>query len=604
MSDAESQSLDALRWTENSRRRQRELATQNQQAATQRPVRAEYTADDLAGLRVAHGADGLDGGGEQVLTLQDRSIGELCQDDDDEGLQLESVAARDAERARKSAQRRKRQRAAPGSIETAHGALEDEEDEDGGAFTIGQGGRVAVGGSSDAPESRGPAQALEQAAPQAISDYYTEAEAAALFRKKKPRRQKRDKTSSTNDLLPDLAAVDTARVNSLLTRASRIDDAGLVDDDDDLLRAIATVRRAKMACSAPPAAPPEPIRPESSSGSNEPAAADDAQPESELVLSSTIEFVQKLKASTVAPAMRTVAPAAPTAAPAASVAAPAAPTAVLAAADAPAQEEEEEEVQIVKSSHETSRGRGLVSSTSRPAAEPASSAAEPAGAGAGAFEEQEPSVGTGLAATLRLLQSRSMLDKVGDEQREREKLQRSRAQWTAEHRQKDQALQRELQRIRQLGKKQPAAEAPEPKADGRRRGKADEMTQRELEELKAQEQAALDRRWAREYEERMRDYKPEVRLEYTDDTGRQLTTKEAYKQLSHAFHGHYSGKNKIDKLMRKRDAERRQMELASAEATHRHGEAVESARRKMGAAGIVISSDGTTSASGARPKQG
>ncbi|KAJ2767128.1 hypothetical protein IWQ57_004078, partial [Coemansia nantahalensis] len=133
---------------------------------------------------------------------------------------------------------------------------------------------------------------------------------------------------------------------------------------------------------------------------------------------------------------------------------------------------------------------------------------------------------------------------------------------------------------------------------------ADEMTQRELEELKAQEQAALDRRWAREYEERMRDYKPEVRLEYTDDTGRQLTTKEAYKQLSHAFHGHYSGKNKIDKLMRKRDAERRQMELASAEATHRHGEAVESARRKMGAAGIVISSDGTTSAAGARPKQG
>ncbi|KAJ2714046.1 hypothetical protein H4R19_001935, partial [Coemansia spiralis] len=524
--------LDALQWTEKSRRRQRELAAQKAQAVSEQPGCAEYTANDLAGLRVAHDADDLERGGEQVLTLQDRTIGELCENDDAEGLQLESVAARDAERARKSAQRRKRQRTAPGSIETAHDALEDDEDGS-GAYTIGRGGRVDADGLSDAPDSqqgRGPAQTLESAAPQAISDYYTEAEAATLFRKKKPRKPKRSKVSSTNDLLPEMA--DTARVHSLLTRTTRIDDASFVDDDDDLQRAIATVRRAEMARTAPPAAAPEPVRPDTT---GEPTVPDDTLPESDLVLSSTIEFVQALKASTVAPRAPPPAAKVPDAA-----AAPAVPEPV---------EEVDTEAQIVKSTHETVRDRGLVSSTSRPAAAAAVAAAAAAVAeagGAGAYDEQEPSVGSGLAATLRLLQSRSMLDKVSDEQRARDKLQRSRTQWVAEQRQKDQALQRELQRIRQIGKKQPEAAAAVPSPDGRRRGKADEMTQRELEELKAQEQAALDRKWARDYEERMRDYKPQVHLEYTDDTGRQLTTKEAYKQLSHAFHGHYSGKNKID----------------------------------------------------------
>ncbi|KAJ2000504.1 hypothetical protein GGI04_004123, partial [Coemansia thaxteri] len=112
----------------------------------------------------------------------------------------------------------------------------------------------------------------------------------------------------------------------------------------------------------------------------------------------------------------------------------------------------------------------------------------------------------------------------------------------------------------------------------------------ELEEIRVREQEALERKWAREYEDRMRDYKPQVALEYVDDTGRQLTTKEAYKQLSHAFHGNYSGKNKIDKVMAKRDRERKQIEMATASSTHQHGAVMENAHKKLGSAGIVLSS--------------
>ncbi|KAI8324496.1 SART-1-domain-containing protein [Martensiomyces pterosporus] len=120
------------------------------------------------------------------------------------------------------------------------------------------------------------------------------------------------------------------------------------------------------------------------------------------------------------------------------------------------------------------------------------------------------------------------------------------------------------------------------------------MTQRELEEERAREQELLDRKWAREYEQRMKDYKPEVKLEYVDDTGRQLTTKEAYKQLSHVFHGNYSGKNKIDKVMQKRERERKQMSLTSSNATHQYGEVLESAHKKLGIAGIVLSTGNRT----------
>ncbi|KAJ2425995.1 hypothetical protein GGF41_002216, partial [Coemansia sp. RSA 2531] len=77
---------------------------------------------------------------------------------------------------------------------------------------------------------------------------------------------------------------------------------------------------------------------------------------------------------------------------------------------------------------------------------------------------------------------------------------------------------------------------------------------------------------------------------YVDDTGRTLTTKEAYKQLSHAFHGHYSGKNKIDKVMAKRERERKQLELTSSASTHQYGAVLENAHKKLGSAGIVLAS--------------
>ncbi|KAJ2437090.1 hypothetical protein GGF42_008739, partial [Coemansia sp. RSA 2424] len=299
-----------------------------------------------------------------------------------------------------------------------------------------------------------------------------------------------------------------------------------------------------------------------------PAAA--AEEDSELALSSTIEFVQSLKAASAS-----------------------------AAAQKPSAMEEEEEEEEKEDERETVIVKRAVAAPEPPA----ESLAKPDAANAKEIEVEkeavttkEPSVGSGLYATLNLLRQRNMLDKLTDDQRQREKQQRSRDALLAEQRRQDAALALERQRIKQLGahsqKQKPtaAAAAAAPSLDKKRRGKADELTAKELDEIKAREQEALDRKWAREYEERMRDYKPQVTLEYVDETGRQLTTKEAYKQLSHAFHGHYSGKNKIDKVMAKRENERKQLEITSGASTHHYGAVLENAHKKLGSAGIVLAS--------------
>ncbi|KAJ2806116.1 hypothetical protein H4R20_001812 [Coemansia guatemalensis] len=616
------QPLSTLEWIERSRQRQREQHSQSPPPQSEKSKkRAEYTASDLAGMRVAYGVDGIAEGGEQILTLQDQTIDELATDNVEEGLQLESIAARDAEKARKNSERRKRKYHMAG-VDTVYDALDDEDEESKRpVHTIKAGGLVHLDDSEEREQGKvreclgkHKAETFDSVAPQAIDDYYTTEEAAKLFRKsqKKAKKEKRarnrnGKKSTTNDLLTDVADIDSDRVNAILSRSTRIDDSKFADedDDDDLQKAIASVRKAARARTAQPRDNNAPgvLENQALSAAKdtakqpEPTAAEDEQAEDpELVLSSTIEFVQSLKASAAASAV--VSATRPINAPL--------PDSVAAEEEGGSGDQleaEEETPVIVKGLHQSQSTdtphqgarKGLVSST-RPAtarqAQPQSTE-QPATSDTVFFAKEEPSVGTGLAATLNLLRQRNMLESLTDEQREREQQQRSRDQWIAKHREQEAALQLERQRIKQLGKRQPAENVSGENGagkKGRRRGKADEMTQQELEGLKAHEQELLDRKWAREYEERMRDYKPEVKLEYVDETGRQLSTKEAYKQLSHAFHGHYSGKNKIDKLMKKRDQERRQMELTASDVTHRHGQALENSHRKLGTAGIIFSS--------------
>ncbi|KAJ2516509.1 hypothetical protein GGI11_003433 [Coemansia sp. RSA 2049] len=428
-----------------------------------------------------------------------------------------------------------------------------------------------------------------------VSDFYTQEEAAALFRKpKRPKRslekqqqqqgqRSKNRRSKQTDL-NDWDIIDNKRVNALMTRKTIIDDSHFVDDDDDLQRAIAKVRKASTKKSR--VQPEDIVAQIPRHGADTAINAGSEAEDSDLVLSSTIEFVQNVRASMKEMGIKK-------------------------------QQNQQQQQQHHSLDADSPPANRLVveSSSSLNVINDGSKAQEAImdqqndtsttngsdtkqiwNAEDIELEMKEPSVGSGLASTLSLLRQRNMIDSRSDEQKERERLQRNRTAWIAEQRKNEKLLQQERQRIKQLGRvvdsnvsEKPADKRGKGSGGSKRRGKPDEMSQREIEELKAREQEILDRKWAREYEEQMKDYKPDVKLEYYDETGRKLTTKEAYKQLSHAFHGHYSGKNKIDKLMQKREKERRQMELATSTTTHEYGAALENAHRKHGSAGIVIS---------------
>ncbi|XP_077312642.1 U4/U6.U5 tri-snRNP-associated protein 1 [Lithobates pipiens] len=60
-------------------------------------------------------------------------------------------------------------------------------------------------------------------------------------------------------------------------------------------------------------------------------------------------------------------------------------------------------------------------------------------------------------------------------------------------------------------------------------------------------------------------YRPDVKIEYVDETGRKLCPKEAFRQLSHRFHGKGSGKMKTERRMKKLDEEALLKKMSSSD---------------------------------------
>lgn len=529
------------------------------------PLTTTYSFNDLSGMRVSHKLSDFAAGSEHILTLEDQTIDDL-EEGDQQSLGLHNIELSDTRRAQKNADKRRRQKANPSSR-----YLSDTENEDEGASIMIQEGGVVE--DEEAKKEREfkqqksgqvaiPLTEAAQTKQDAVSDYYTSEEAASLlFRKsskKKSKGKKSKKRKIDDDDLP--LDMDTERVNYLLTRQdNKIEE----DDDEDLQSAIAKVRRVAK-------------RPKPSTTSSEIAqqikqakeADMDAEPagvngaeNDDLVLSGTIEFVQGLKSA-------------------------------MAESEDNRMEIEEEAQIVTTKKDDAPQQKGLTATTTTSSnKKPVLDTIK---------EEDEPSVGTGISGALKLLRQRNMLDQLTDDQKDRERMQRSREQWMVDQRKREQESRKERLRIKQLGRNQP--QTPKEEEDNnnnnnnsgqkkRRRGKADELTREELKEMRNKEQERLDRQWSKDYVESMKDYKPQVKLEYVDEAGRQLTTKEAYKQLSHAFHGHYSGKNKIDKVNQRRERERKQMELATGTRTYQQNEVMENAHKKMGTAGIVFDSD-------------
>ncbi|CAO1619255.1 unnamed protein product [Parajaminaea phylloscopi] len=175
----------------------------------------------------------------------------------------------------------------------------------------------------------------------------------------------------------------------------------------------------------------------------------------------------------------------------------------------------------------------------------------------------EPEVGSGMAATLNMLRSQGILESMTPEQREREKSQRSYDLWKAK-RMAEEALR---DQERQMSKLQ---------------GSAKDQATREYENRKRELEEA------RRAEDRFRDYRPDVEIKYHDQYGRELNNHEAWKLLSHTFHGKMPGRAKQEKYKRKVEEERKRERMAAGEASDM-SKAFRERQARQGQAHMVLS---------------
>ena len=174
----------------------------------------------------------------------------------------------------------------------------------------------------------------------------------------------------------------------------------------------------------------------------------------------------------------------------------------------------------------------------------------------------EQTFSTGMAATLNILRSQGVLAAPGVDQKERERVQLQRDLWLADYRRM--VAHRELEKAKARG------------------GNKDQATREYENRLREQQEA-------RQNLESFKNYKPDVNIVYYDEFGRELTPKEAWKALSHKFHGKGSGKMKTEKRLKKIAEERKKEAMASGDTPLSMNQAFQIRQEKAGQAHFVLS---------------
>lgn len=95
------------------------------------------------------------------------------------------------------------------------------------------------------------------------------------------------------------------------------------------------------------------------------------------------------------------------------------------------------------------------------------------------------------------------------------------------------------------------------------------------------------------FETKAQEYKPSFRLEYRDSRGRILDVKEAFQELSHAFHGHGSGKNKQEKQLRKLKEQEKLRKMSAEDTPLGLAANMRRKQEQTGTAHLVLSSTRT-----------
>ncbi|GAA5911034.1 hypothetical protein JCM6882_006753 [Rhodosporidiobolus microsporus] len=614
-------------WVKKQKKRAKELAEKRAKEQEEADRLAEeeekeraskYGEEDLKGLKVAHGADAFDEGEEAVLTLKDSRI---LDDEDDE---LHNINLTENARHKHALELKKKGRQAG-----QYTGYDDEEFEGGASSSRGvlskydegfEGMKVDGFQLGSAPvATKGKGKAAEGAAFEEEgerekvklsldytktfnSDYMQEGDVGFKMPKKKKKKRPTRTTTLADEPDADSAAMDVDGAASGPKKIERVslDETNLIDDED-LAVSLARQRReaAKQKIKdlkARAAAAPTPptngngmdvedgvtVKQEDDEDATTslPRAAKPTEDEDDegdvLVLDDTSEFVRNISLAATEALERAKRDAERAARQRTASAAPVqqAPAAGVESVLPRIKREEDiplDEIAGGNSGWGEAREDG---EEDEPMYDPdavANGAADvedvkpvkPEDDDGLATTGQEQLVSRGLASTLSMLRHQGLVKTRTKEDIEREKELKEREKWLADQRARQ--LDRERERI-----------------ESRKAGDQKGQQQREY------ENRMREQRDAQASLEAFSNYKPVVNLTYHDEFGRDMTPKEAWKHLSHAFHGHGSGAKKTDKRLKKIENERKAAAMAAGDTPLSSAAAFAARAEKTGSATMIL----------------
>ncbi|ETI20338.1 hypothetical protein G647_08372 [Cladophialophora carrionii CBS 160.54] len=525
--------IDTKAWLKGQKKRQSKIEKERAErlarelAEREREAAVEYTSKDLAGVQVAHEIGDFDEGfGEQILTLKDTEIGKGDDSEDGDVLENADIVSRD--KLKEKLDLKKKTKTAYNVHEDSEkGLLSQYDDKKRKAFTLdAQGSTVEEREAKrqQIGEKLKNTISLDILKDEPVSDYLELKIKKPKKEKKKSKRQR--PVDEDEDVFPtaqggtngDAMDVDSAAAVALPRARSRTAEDNL-NDDDDLASALARTRQAVLRKQK---RRPEDIIAQLKQEEDEQPVADG---EGGLVLDDTTVFLDNLSSR-----------------PREEEPERGVKTSVEqhdAQSPGPRVKQEDEDHAMGEAYAGVEDEQELLNRVKRER-----STVTPEVSATGLDEEK--SLDQGLGSALSLLRQRGILKETdaGD----KNKLYKDRQKFIVEARlrehENEQKARMQRERDRQSGKLTGLS-------------------------VKEREEHARWQNTQREHQSSIqaaatfnKEYKPDVQIKYVDEDGRLMNQKEAFKHLSHQFHGKGSGKLKTEKHMKK-IAEEKKREAAS-----------------------------------------
>jgi U4/U6.U5 tri-snRNP-associated protein 1 len=528
LGEADGDDMDAKAWLINQKKRQkriekaRKLEAEMAAAEAEAAAAVQYTSKDLAGVKVSHEISAFEDGDEQILTLKDSNI--VGGDDDDD--ELENIDLRSREKLQEQLELKKKKPVYdPNAVDEdgERSILAQYDDEINGKktkkFTLGdqiaeQNAQPSVSGGVLQNRNAKKINLDLFTDEKPSSDYLDISEIKVKKPKKKKSKATRQRAADDDDaLLPDTAVPDDSMdVDSgagFVSRKRKTEETTFADDED--LQATLAIQR-RDALKKRKRTRPEDIARQLKEEAQTPEAESNT-PEAGgagLVIDEISEFVSGLKKEDLEDRKPRTSKT---------------PNPEMITAMEDESDDDDEQMRDADDAEHEARTRET---------------STPADLGTTGVDE-EKAIGVGIGSALQLLRERKVIRESGaDELNETYRHQQA---FLAEKKKREAAIEQNARSQRERD---------------RASGKLDRMSVREREDWARRQNEMRDQQTSRQMAELYnREYKPNVQLKYVDEHGRSLDQKDAFRQLSHQFHGKGSSKGKMDKRLKKIEDEKR-----------------------------------------------